>query len=779
MDDTKEPPLFNDNGIDLATSKPGTPSSIHSLSDDNSNSEDMAPRNKSSRPSTPKQEVDLSKLLNPAEKGELIALVNKVTDGMQKQIVQVFDSTGVDGDAGTARPSFWSKLPAHLKDLSLGRPEQQPLQPQQQSAQNAQTRPTAKNKTVAARKENLPPGQPQKTATCINDNTNLQQDASNFVNKIEEEDKSALSPRLQELKKEILAHFKKWQTAVQKRVGDISVKRTNSSNSNDAQNGQSSSAGLNRGGGSNRKRRGGGSKPQASAAVEADPGLIRLYPPTPTTLYSLPLEKRSLLLHSLLLLLISLEHYSAYSRVLLLNIASSLHLPLRVLAEDEVRVAKSLSQIAKDINPDELTQKKAEENKTSKKWKVGLASVAGAAVIGVTGGLAAPLVAAGIGTVLGGLGLGTTAAAGLLGAMAESSLLVGSLFGIYGARATGKAMDQYAKDVQDFAFIPLRGSIGEDSEIGKVSPDHRRLRVVLGISGWLTGETDVVNPWRALGDQSEVYAVRWELESLLKMGNSLETVVKSTAWSMAKKEIIARTIFASLFEALWPLGLLRISKIIDNPWSMCMVRADKAGAVLADIIMNKVQGDRGVTLIGYSLGARVIYVCLTALAERRAFGLVENVVMMGTPCPSEARVWCAMKSVVSGRFVNVYSQNDYILGFLYRTSSIQYGVAGLQKIEGIDGVENVDVSAKVSGHLRYQYLVGSILKHIGWEDIDLEQVARDEAALNLMEEKSREREKKRDAVELANEANELEKEIKQKNDQEVIRTRIRKIKGKK
>jgi hypothetical protein len=50
-------------------------------------------------------------------------------------------------------------------------------------------------------------------------------------------------------------------------------------------------------------------------------------------------------------------------------------------------------------------------------------------LIGVTGGLAAPLVAAGIGTVMGGLGLGATAAAGLLGTLAESSIVVGALFG--------------------------------------------------------------------------------------------------------------------------------------------------------------------------------------------------------------------------------------------------------------------------------------------------------------------------------------------------------------
>lgn len=173
-----------------------------------------------------------------------------------------------------------------------------------------------------------------------------------------------------------------------------------------------------------------------------------------------------------------------------------------------------------------------------------------------------------------------------------------------------------------------------------------------------------------------------------------------------------------------------------------MVRADKAGVMLADVIMNKVQGERGVTLIGYSLGARVIYTCLMTLAERRQFGLVESVVMMGAPAPSQSRIWSIMKSVVAGRMVNVYSENDYILGFMYRTSTIQYGVAGLQAIDGGFGVENVDASDVVSSHLRYRQLVGNILKHICWDDLDLEQVAREAEILNPVK-KIREREQKR------------------------------------
>ena len=532
------------------------------------------------------------------------------------------------------------------------------------------------------------------------------------------------------------------------------------------------------------------SDPAKAPKSAADETLKSHFPPVETPLASLEDKKKILILHSTLLLLLSLEHYTALSRVLLLYMTSSFHLPLTVLTEDEEKVAKGLLEAAKHMSGESETQKKAEENKTSRKWKVGLASVAGAAVIGVTGGLAAPLVAAGVGSVMGGLGLGATAAAGYLGSVAGSTLIVGGLFGAYGGKMTGEMMDNYAREVSDFAFLPVpeglkdvdakaseasRTKLEEKSE-GKTreqsaqisnplsqpedeainsshkrrslegkplkgseadaveDPASRRLRVTIGITGWLTSKDEVLTPWRVLGAGSELFALRWELEALMNLGNSMTTMVSSAAWGAAKSELIKHTIFAELASAFWPIGLLKISRVVDNPFSIAKARADKAGEVLADALINKAQGERPVTLIGYSLGARVIYSCLLSLAKRRAFGLVESVVLIGAPTPSTTNDWRQMRSVVASRLVNVYSSNDYVLGFLYRTSSVQYGVAGLQKIEGLPSVENVDVSETVSGHLRYRYLVGAILSQIGFEDLDLEAVKHEQEALKKMDE---------------------------------------------
>lgn len=570
-------------------------------------------------------------------------------------------------------------------------------------------------------------------------------------------EKELNGPRMQGMKNAALKHFDDWRETVLSRVGEVVNSKDTAQQQKQAARAQSPHMPPRR-----------PVEPQRYDEGVAK-ALKELYPPFDTPLATLSTEERALILHSMLLLLLSLEHYSAHSRILLLHLTSSLRLTIDFLANDESKIARGLLTAA-EMKADDETKKKAEENTDSRKWKVGLATLAGAAVIGVTGGLAAPLLAAGVGSVMGGLGLGATATAGYLGSVASSTLIVGGLFGAYGGKMTGKMMDQYAREVEDFAFVPIRVR----HRPRKIEKEYRRLRVAIGVSGWLTDKDDVVDPWRVIGSPMESFALRYELEALLNLGNSMSTMVRSAAWGYAKSEIIKRTVFASLTAALWPLGLLKISRIVDNPFSVAKARAEKAGEVLADALINKAQGERPVTLIGYSLGARVIYVCLKTLAERKAFGLIESVVLLGAPTPSTAADWRLIRSVVTGRVVNVYSTSDYILAFLYRSSSIQLGIAGLQPIEGVKGVQNVDVSDLVKGHLDYRYRTGTILKKIGFEDVDVAALAKEEAA--LAEEKAKEAaelaaaEQKSDKSKLKpdEQVADLEKQVELKNQETMI-----------
>lgn len=460
--------------------------------------------------------------------------------------------------------------------------------------------------------------------------------------------------------------------------------------------------------------------------------LQKHYTPTQTRFTTTPLEDRRELLSCMLLVMLSTGNYSAYSRTLALHLTSSFALPLAVLITEETEIAKYLVEAstakgkdgtagktaaaANTMSGDAEAEKRRNENQTSRFWKVGLASVAGAAVIGVTGGLAAPIVAGAIGGIMGSVGLGGVAS--FLGIFWANGALVGTLFGAYGAKMTGEMMDNYAKEVNDFRFIPLREA--QAADVKEATPEEkqsRRLRVTVGVNGWLKDEDDVTKPWKVLGDESEVFALRYEMKALIELNDSLESLISDTAWKMVKSEVLKRTVLASVQALLWPVYLLKTASNVDNPFNLARNRSEKAGRVLADALINRAQGERPVTLVGYSLGARAIHSCLQALAERRAFGLIDSVVLIGAPTPSDTLHWARLRSVVAGRIFNVYSENDYILGFLYRATSLQYGIAGLQPVKNVPGLENLDLSEEVAGHLRYPELVAQILTRCGFPDV--------------------------------------------------------------
>jgi len=312
--------------------------------------------------------------------------------------------------------------------------------------------------------------------------TSVQQEKSHQANPNVETkvDKEALEaerklphPKLVELKPRALASFDEWRDKVLGRIGEV----LNSSETvpNATQTGTRSLSPF-----ANSRQTGTGDEPR------------NWFPPIETHLVKdLPVSDTPLIIHAMLLLLLSLENYDARSRTLLLYLCASLNVPLSVLIKLENATAESLVKAA-TMNADKDVKKRIVEGESTRRWKIGLASVAGAALIGITGGLAAPLVAAGIGTLMGGIGLGGTVAATYLGALASSGAIVGSLFGAYGGKITGDMMKQYASEVRQpvrMAFKILRLSQVEDFSfipLDEAAPG--RLKVTVGISGWITKE---------------------------------------------------------------------------------------------------------------------------------------------------------------------------------------------------------------------------------------------------------------------------------------------------
>lgn len=198
---------------------------------------------------------------------------------------------------------------------------------------------------------------------------------------------------------------------------------------------------------------GGGPSPNkvAEDTAKAVESLRAIYHPIPTRLTTVPIEDRKEVVSAVLILLLSTGKYTAYARTFITYLTSALELPLSFLTDEEKEIAKTMieaSAEAERAKKDETmsaeaeAQKRKQQGQAGRFWKVGLASVAGAAIIGVTGGLAAPVVAGAIGGLMGSVGLGGLAS--FLGIFWMNGALVGTLFGAFGARMTVGALSRFS-----------------------------------------------------------------------------------------------------------------------------------------------------------------------------------------------------------------------------------------------------------------------------------------------------------------------------------------------
>ena len=250
-------------------------------------------------------------------------------------------------------------------------------------------------------------------------------------------------------------------------------------------------------------------------------------------------------------------------------------------------------------------------------------------------------------------------------------------------------------------------------QVERLNPGVFHLGNVLCISGWLSqGEEGFYNPWRRADLFGvEAFTLRWETKALLELGSALRSLITGSAVSLTTRQILLHTPAATLASALvWPLAVIQAGDLlIDNPWSIGLDRAQKAGKALAEVLLTRsVFGGKPVDLFGYSLGALVIWEALKVLHESASKSIVNHVLIMGLPAVVNEDEVTRLRSVVAGRFIHAYSKNDWVLSFLYRASQFQLGsIAGLGPIEGL---ESVNLSNLIRGHLDYESFPVEILE---------------------------------------------------------------------
>ncbi|CAG9326100.1 unnamed protein product [Blepharisma stoltei] len=221
------------------------------------------------------------------------------------------------------------------------------------------------------------------------------------------------------------------------------------------------------------------------------------------------------------------------------------------------------------------------------------------------------------------------------------------------------------------------------------------LHVTIAISGWLSQGDEMNIAWQLLSDapgQRQTYALRWD---------------SKTKNDLVKKDfpsLIAKVVGYAMFPTQMFLPLVQALK--NHSFKQSAKQAEITGIILAHFIANKVFGNACISLIGFSLGTRVIYSCLLELAKMN-LKIIHDVTLLGGAAPLNIENWVLCRSVVSGRMVNTYSKTDKILSLLY-TFSIFEKPIGNYEIP-IENFENYNVTDLASGHTKYREVLDRIL----------------------------------------------------------------------
>ncbi len=363
------------------------------------------------------------------------------------------------------------------------------------------------------------------------------------------------------------------------------------------------------------------------------------------------IDLRWTVLCDLFLVLIADSIYDSRSRRLLEQVGQSLEVPWLDICRFEKRVTDSLEmqEAAHKETWDEAEHMEDRRKRALKRryMMMGLATVGGSLVIGLSAGLLAPVIGAGLAagfTTIGVAGTsGFLAGAGGTALITSGAVLTGGTIGVRAShRRTGA--------VRTFEYRPLH--------------NNKRVNLIVTISGWMNGKVDDVRlPFSTVDPvMGDMYSVLWEPEMLQSMGDTIK-IIGTEALTQGLQQVLGSTILVALMASLQlPIVLSKLSYLIDNPWTVSMGRANAAGLILADSLIDRNLGVRPITLVGFSLGARVIFSCLRELANKGAYGLIQNVYLFGSPIVNSKDEYLRVRTVVSGRFVNGYASNDWILG---------------------------------------------------------------------------------------------------------------------
>ena len=353
----------------------------------------------------------------------------------------------------------------------------------------------------------------------------------------------------------------------------------------------------------------------------------------------------------------------------------------------------------------------------AKTGKIAGGVIAGAAVFCPLTYLAAPGIATALGSAgfLGAAGTGT-AISTLSGAALTSASLAalgpgGMAGGVAFITAAGAALgarqgavisNNYFGAIKDFKIRKVKTGTGP---------------ALIFINGFLSQKNQDSSDWeksvKGGFPGNPCYHVTWESKSLYEIGRLIGKGGGAVVFQEFIKKLVERG-SKKFIQKLTPLSWASsVAELLGNPWHISMVKASMTGILLADLLARTDHKD-GFILMGHSLGARVIYYLLNALATKDN-SIINDVYLLGGAVDRTGNDgWQSVTKAVSGKIHNCYSNNDDTLKFLYQgANALSSSPIGLGKIKfKNDKLANYDFSSLISGHMDYKEKMNTILGEI-------------------------------------------------------------------
>lgn len=240
----------------------------------------------------------------------------------------------------------------------------------------------------------------------------------------------------------------------------------------------------------------------------------------PTT-KNIDIDLRWTILCDLFLVLIADSIYDSRSRVLLERVGASMVVSWKEICRFEKRVTDSL-EMQEAANKETWDEAEHMENRRKlalkrKYMMMGIATVGGSLVIGLSAGLLAPVIGAGL--AAGFTTIGVAGTSGFLAGAGGTALITSGAV-VTGGTIAVRASNRRTGAVQTFEYRPLH--------------NNKRVNLIVTISGWMNGKVDDVRlPYSTVDPiMGDMYSVLWEPEMLQSMGQTINILATEVSLAL-------------------------------------------------------------------------------------------------------------------------------------------------------------------------------------------------------------------------------------------------------